>query len=164
MTKTTSTPATETIQYRIDADMLGDGFAGTTGDLFDFIPHLAAATGRPETDFLVQQHVSQWDGAEEPSEEEWLQAVEAFAAERPELFPESGRAEPTTHVVRDYDTADLLPGKPSEELIIMSDAVDDGAVLAYLDADGVWQWVPDSYADRQRSQMHRTVRTVYVDS
>jgi len=80
---------TETVQYRIDADMLGDGFAGTTGDLRDFVPHLAAATGRPQTDFLIQQHVTQWEGAEEPSDEEWQRAVEAFAAERPDLFPES---------------------------------------------------------------------------
>lgn len=78
----------DTIQYQIDADMLGPGFAGQLDDLHDFVPHLASATERPEEDFLVRQHVNQWPGAEEPSEHEWNTALEAFAAERPELFPE----------------------------------------------------------------------------
>ena len=75
-------------RYQIDVGMFGPGFAGQLDDLRDFVPHLAAATERPEEDFLVRQHVNQWPGATSPSEHEWNTALEEFVAARPELFPE----------------------------------------------------------------------------
>lgn len=73
-------------QYQIDADMLGETYCGTNSELHNFIPHLCKATGRPSTDFVVRQHIGQWIGTEEPTEQEWNTALETFYAEFPELF------------------------------------------------------------------------------
>lgn len=77
------------VPYRIDADMLGPEFSGSLSDLHDFVILLAEETGRPTTDFVLRQHVTQDPDAVEPSEVEWTNALVAFAADHPELFGES---------------------------------------------------------------------------
>jgi hypothetical protein len=66
--------------------------------------------------------------------------------------------------VMDYDSGDELEGTPSEELVGESEAVvDTGAVGAYRDDDGVWQYVPQHDEDRQRRHLARQIRTVWVE-
>ena len=73
-------------QYKIDADMLGNEFRGSLSDLHDFIIILAEETNRPVTDFVLQQHVGNDPEAQEPSDDDWWRAVEAFRNQHPELW------------------------------------------------------------------------------
>lgn len=72
--------------YKLDADMMGPEFCGACSDLHAFIPHLSEATGRSGSAFVVERHISQTEGAEVPSEQEWNEALEAFVAARPDLW------------------------------------------------------------------------------
>jgi hypothetical protein len=65
--------------------------------------------------------------------------------------------------VLDYDTADRLDGSASEELVEQSVAAEPtGAVAAYRDDDGSWQYVPDCDVERMR-RLGCDVQTVYVE-
>jgi hypothetical protein len=57
----------------------------------------------------------------------------------------------------------ILPGRPSTELIKQSDAVDTGAVSAYLDVGGTWRFVNESEVEHYRRNLHEAVITVYVE-
>ena len=72
--------------YRIDCEMMGRDFLGTLSNLHYFVRLLADVTERPESDFLVEQHVTQYEGVQEPTEAEWNVAVERFIEDMPELF------------------------------------------------------------------------------
>lgn len=80
---------TETFPYLISADMLGPEFCGHEKDLEAFVSILARVTGRPESDFVVRQHVAPHADAEEPSESEWNSALDEFVSARPDLFGEA---------------------------------------------------------------------------
>lgn len=88
----TNQTVTETFPYLISADMLGSEFRGHEKDLDDFVKILARVTGRPESDFVVRQHVAPHADSEEPSECEWNAALDEFVSARPDLFGE-GRCE-----------------------------------------------------------------------
>lgn len=63
-----------------------------------------------------------------------------------------------------YDTGAALDGSASAELITASVAEGPtGAVFAYRDEDGVWQFVAPSQVDHYRRHLGVTTRTVYVD-
>ena len=62
----------------------------------------------------------------------------------------------------DYNTAVILDGVPSDELVAASRAAGEtGAVSAWLDGE-TWQHVPDCEASRY-SAFGRAVTTVYVE-
>lgn len=65
--------------------------------------------------------------------------------------------------VRSYDTGVRLVGTPSDELAARSAEVDTGAVAAYRDDAGVWQYVPDAQVDHYRRNLRCDVVTVYVE-
>ena len=69
-----------------------------------------------------------------------------------------------TMSVNDYQTGTALDGEASETLAERSaEACDTGAVAAYRDDDGVWQYVrEDEMASARRRG--REVRTVWVES
>lgn len=70
----------------------------------------------------------------------------------------------TMRYVLDYDTVNVLEGVPSDELVAASDAAGDtGAVPAYRDVDGVWQYVAPSMRDQYRRMGHDVI-TVYVEA
>jgi len=70
----------------------------------------------------------------------------------------------SAHTVRDYNTSVDLVGEPSPELVAESEAVTDtGAVPAYRDEDGVWQYVAPCDVTHYRHHRGETVITVYVD-
>lgn len=64
--------------------------------------------------------------------------------------------------VMDYDSAVELEGRPSDELVRESSAVDTGAVPAYLE-HGVWQYCQPSMVDQYERTQGLEVRTVYVE-
>jgi len=65
--------------------------------------------------------------------------------------------------VYDYDTNEALEGAPSEELIEQSDSASPtGAVPAYRDDDGVWQYVAPSEVEHYRRNLRIETRTVYT--
>lgn len=67
--------------------------------------------------------------------------------------------------VMSYETGEELSGTPSDLLVRESArAGDTGAVAAYRDADGVWQYVPEHEADHYARQLGKDVVTVYVES
>ena len=90
-----------TTPYRIDADMLGPEFTGSLSDLADFVEILAEETGRPETDFVLQQHVGQDPETEEPSEVEWNSALVQFSEKHPELFGNQDETESVPSVTNE---------------------------------------------------------------
>ena len=62
-----------------------------------------------------------------------------------------------------YQGGEQLDGYPSEELATMSaQAVPMGAVKAYRDAGGEWQWVDASDVSRPM-HAHHDILTVYVE-
>lgn len=66
--------------------------------------------------------------------------------------------------VMDYETADPLPGELSAELVAEShEAAPTGAVLAYLDDEGVWQYVMPMLRSLHEEHLRHHVRTVYVE-
>jgi hypothetical protein len=70
--------------------------------------------------------------------------------------------ENTMASVYDYNTNDNL-GPASEELAAASDeALPVGAVAAYRDNEGTWQYVPEDQEDHYKRNLGRDVRTVYV--
>lgn len=72
-------------------------------------------------------------------------------------------SEKKTQRVCDYSTGDLLTGTASAELISQSAKVETGAVPAYRDVQGVWQYVEPSQQDHYRRQLRETVLTVFVE-
>lgn len=69
----------------------------------------------------------------------------------------------TAATVYSYDTADVLEGTASPELVEASLAAGDaGAVAAYLEA-GVWRYVPDSDVEHHERHLGHDVVTVYVE-
>lgn len=69
-----------------------------------------------------------------------------------------------TATVHNYDDASTLSGTASELLIEMSEeAAPTGAVPAYLDEQGAWQYVAPSQVDHYRNHRGVDVLTVYVD-
>ncbi len=71
--------------------------------------------------------------------------------------------ETTMANVMDYQTGAKLDGEASEELAERSaEAGDTGAVAAYRDNDGVWQYVREYEVESSRRRGH-DVRTVWVD-
>jgi hypothetical protein len=68
--------------------------------------------------------------------------------------------------VCNYQTGSALEGEPSEALIEASAAESSGtgAVCAYRDADGVWQYVPEDEEDFYRRVRGEDVRVVWVQS
>ena len=72
-------------KYLIDADMLGPDFSGGRSDLSDFVDILAERGGEPRERFAVASHVRQ-PGTWEPSDGDWMEAIQAFAEQRPDLF------------------------------------------------------------------------------
>ena len=69
-----------------------------------------------------------------------------------------------THRVMNYQTGDSLTGRPSAELIAESEAESSGtgAVPAYRDESGVWQYVEPSDEDRM-SRLGHDVITVWTE-
>ena len=66
--------------------------------------------------------------------------------------------------VMSYADASTLDGIPSAELVHESErAGDTGAVPAYRDDDGVWQYVQPSMVSHYETQLRTPVTTVYVD-
>ena len=66
--------------------------------------------------------------------------------------------------VLNYDTGETLDGPPSPELIEESLAADPtGAVPAFQDSVGTWQYVPPSEVDFYKHQRKEDVITVYVE-
>ena len=67
--------------------------------------------------------------------------------------------------VMNYDTSEELDGKPSRELIEESEAdvSGTGAVPAYRDEAGVWQYVPPSFVDFYEKHHGIQTITVYVE-
>lgn len=66
--------------------------------------------------------------------------------------------------VCNYQTGETLPGTASDELVAASEAEGStGAVPAYRDADGVWQYVAPSQVDHYRTQLREEVVTVYIE-
>ncbi len=64
----------------------------------------------------------------------------------------------------DYDTSALLEGECSAELARQSaEAAPTGAVPAYRDSDGVWQYVEPSQVEHYERNLGESVRTVYVE-
>lgn len=59
--------------------------------------------------------------------------------------------------VQEYASGATLKGKPTAELVAASRATDVGAVSAYLDDAGFWQYAPEG-----RGAVGREVRTVFV--
>ncbi len=70
----------------------------------------------------------------------------------------------STSTVRSYETSGTLSGTPSAELIEQSGAVDTGAVPAYRDEAGVWQYVAPSQVSHYRDQLREEIVTVYVET
>lgn len=69
-----------------------------------------------------------------------------------------------TYTVMDYDTGNSLDGEASAELIAASLAEGEtGAVPAYRDAQGVWQYVAPFERAHYRDRLRETVVTVYVE-
>lgn len=75
----------------------------------------------------------------------------------------SGRQEIRAAKVVSYDDARRLDGTASDNLIEASAAEPTGAVPAYRDADGVWQYVPPSQVEFM-GQRGEDVITVYVEA
>lgn len=78
----------------------------------------------------------------------------------------SGRArrDPSGHRVYSYDSSSRLQGSASAELVRESEAeAPTGAVPAYRDERGVWQYVAPSQVDHYRRNLQQDVRTVYVE-
>lgn len=70
----------------------------------------------------------------------------------------------TTYRVYSYDSGDLLVGAPSDELIAASEgAGDTGAVPAYRDDAGVWQYVQPSQVEHYRRNLRIETQTVYIE-
>ena len=67
----------------------------------------------------------------------------------------------TTTTVYDYRTGERLDGIPSPQLVKESEATTLGAVAAYRDDDGCWQYLGDQAADHYRRLGHQAL-TVYV--
>jgi hypothetical protein len=66
--------------------------------------------------------------------------------------------------VSDYQSGDSLPGRPSSELVEASlSEGPTGAVSAYRDESGVWQYVEHSEVEHYRRNLRETVRTVFVE-
>ena len=66
-------------------------------------------------------------------------------------------------VVRNFTTGEILSGNASAELVRESEAAaPTGAVMAYRDEAGVWQYVAERDASFYRSQGHDVI-VVYVD-
>lgn len=66
-------------------------------------------------------------------------------------------------VVYSYDSGKRLPGIPSDDLVEASrDEGSTGAVPAYRDADGVWQYVQPSDVEHYRCNLREHVITIYV--
>lgn len=67
--------------------------------------------------------------------------------------------------VMDYDSGDTLDGDVSDELRDESAAADPtGAVPAYRDDAGTWQYVAPSQVEHARRNLCQDVRTVWVES
>lgn len=67
--------------------------------------------------------------------------------------------------VASYETSERLQGRPSAELIEASEAEgSSGAVPAYRDADGVWQYVRPDEVEHYERQLGETVVTVYTEA
>lgn len=65
--------------------------------------------------------------------------------------------------VHNYDTGSELDGAPSAELVSASESVaDTGAVPAYRDEHGVWQYVRPDEVEHCRRNLRLDVITVYV--
>jgi hypothetical protein len=65
--------------------------------------------------------------------------------------------------VYSYDTGAILNGIASAELVHESEVAEPtGAVPAFCDAAGVWQYVQPNQVNYYRSSLHETVITVYV--
>lgn len=70
-----------------------------------------------------------------------------------------------TTKVMSYETGDELSGTPSDRLVRESArAGDTGAVAAYRDTYGVWQYVPEHEIDHYARQLGKEVVKVYVES
>lgn len=65
--------------------------------------------------------------------------------------------------VRSYETGALLKGEASERLVQESASVDTGAVPAYLDQEGVWQYVRPSEIEHFERHLATKVVTVFVE-
>jgi len=66
--------------------------------------------------------------------------------------------------VYNYDISEILDGEPSEDLIAASqDAEPTGAVPAFRDEDGIWQYVEPSRRDFYERHLHHEIITVYVE-
>ena len=66
-------------------------------------------------------------------------------------------------MVMDYETAEVLAGRASAELIEQSEhAEPTGAVPAYRDGNGVWQYVAPSDVEHFRRNLGTETQTVYV--
>lgn len=66
--------------------------------------------------------------------------------------------------VSDYQSGDSLPGKPSSDLVEASlSEGPTGAVSAYRDESGVWQYVEHSEVEHYRRNLREKVRTVFVE-
>jgi len=72
----------------------------------------------------------------------------------------SRASKPWCTVISYADAVELV-GVPSDELLAASAAEESGAVPAYLDGEGVWQYVAPSQEDFVRRH-ERDVITVYV--
>lgn len=65
--------------------------------------------------------------------------------------------------VMSYNDASTLRGTASDELVRESESASPtGAVSAYRDQAGVWQYVSPSQVDHYRRQLSEDVVTVYV--
>jgi len=73
----------------------------------------------------------------------------------------SRASKPWCTVISYADAVELV-GVPSDELLAASAAEESGAVPAYLDGEGVWQYVAPSQEDFVRRHDGRDVITVYV--
>jgi hypothetical protein len=66
--------------------------------------------------------------------------------------------------VMGYDDGAMLVGAASAQLIAESAAAEPtGAVPAYLDEAGVWQYVAPSQAAHYETHLHTPITTVYVE-
>ena len=78
------------------------------------------------------------------------------------MRPKTPRTTKPWRVMR-YDTGVLLNGDPSPELCRRSvEAEPTGVVLAYCDARGMWQYVPESLVGHY-SKLGTMVVSVYVE-
>lgn len=71
----------------------------------------------------------------------------------------------TTYRVMDYDTGSSLRGAPSAELVERSAEADPtGAVPAYRDEAGVWQYVQPSMVEQYERTQRLDIITVYIEA